>query len=171
MVGSTAASASTHCCPSNAATPAIAKTYLRVGGGGSIRAASRARKKSSACKAQTRESLDKYVKLARGLAGARRRAWARALDAVKVATSLCSDLALEYPHTIFFAGKLIWKRETWWQAHFAQTKPPTRLERRLHWKDFPWAFCDFASVWNGKPGSTYHRRLVPETLSGFPFKM
>jgi hypothetical protein len=55
------------------------------------------------------------------------------LDAVKVATSLCSELALEYPHTIFFAGKLIWKRETWWQR-ILHNETAYQIERRLHWK-------------------------------------
>jgi hypothetical protein len=55
------------------------------------------------------------------------------LDAVKVATSICSELAGEYPRTIFFAGKLIWKRETWWQR-ILHNETAYQIERRLHWK-------------------------------------
>jgi hypothetical protein len=83
--------------------------------------------------AQTRESLDKYVKLARGLGWSATSRMGSGLDAVKVATSLCSDLAVEYPHTIFFAGKLIWKRETWWQR-ILHNETAYQIERRLHWK-------------------------------------
>jgi amino acid transporter len=83
--------------------------------------------------AQTRASLDKYVKLARGLGWSASSRMGSGLDAVKVATALCSELALEYPHTIFFAGKLIWKRETWWQR-ILHNETAYQIERRLHWK-------------------------------------
>jgi amino acid transporter len=83
--------------------------------------------------AQTKESLDKYVKLARGLGWSATSRMGSGLDAVKVATSLCSELAGEYPHTIFFAGKLIWKRETWWQR-ILHNETAYQIERRLHWK-------------------------------------
>ena len=83
--------------------------------------------------AQTRESLDKYVKLARGLGWSASSRMGSGLDAVKVATSLCSQLAAEYPRTVFFAGKLIWKRETWWQR-ILHNETAYQIERRLHWK-------------------------------------
>ncbi len=82
---------------------------------------------------QTRVSLEKYVKLARGLGWSSSSRMGSGLDAVKVATSICSELALEYPHTIFFAGKLIWKRETWWQR-ILHNETAYQIERRLHWK-------------------------------------
>ncbi len=82
---------------------------------------------------QTRASLEKYVKLARGLGWSASSRMGSGLDAVKVATSLCTDLAAEYPHTVFFAGKLIWKRETWWQR-ILHNETAYQIERRLHWK-------------------------------------
>ena len=86
--------------------------------------------------ARTRESLDKYVKLARGLGWHASSRMGSALDAVKEATAQCTALASEYPHSAFFAGKLIWKRETWWQR-ILHNETAYQIERRLHWKGLP----------------------------------
>jgi amino acid transporter len=86
--------------------------------------------------ARTRESLDKYVKLARGLGWHASSRMGSALDAVKEATALCSALAADYPRSAFFAGKLIWKRETWWQR-ILHNETAYQIERRLHWKGLP----------------------------------
>lgn len=88
--------------------------------------------------AMTRESLEKYVKLARGLGWQASSRMGSALDAVKKATSLCTDLAAEFPRSAFFAGKLIWKRETWWQR-ILHNETAYQIERRLHWKGLPMA--------------------------------
>jgi amino acid transporter len=83
--------------------------------------------------ARTREALDKYVRLARGLGWNASSRMASGLDAVKEATGLCTALAAEFPRTTFFAGKLIWKRETWWQR-ILHNETAYQIERRLHWK-------------------------------------
>jgi hypothetical protein len=88
--------------------------------------------------AMTRESLEKYVKLARGLGWQSSSRMGSALDAVKQATSLCTTLAAEFPRSAFFAGKLIWKRETWWQR-ILHNETAYQIERRLHWKGLPMA--------------------------------
>ena len=85
---------------------------------------------------QTREALEKYVKLARGLGWSASYRMSSGLDAVKEATALCTTLSREYPHTVFFAGKLIWKRETWWQR-ILHNETAYQIERRLHWKGLP----------------------------------
>ena len=85
---------------------------------------------------QTRDALEKYVKLARGLGWSATYRMASGLDAVKEATAVCSTLAREFPHTVFFAGKLIWKRETWWQR-ILHNETAYQIERRLHWKGLP----------------------------------
>jgi K+ transporter len=87
---------------------------------------------------QVRESLDKYVKLARGLGWNASSRTASGLDAVKEATALCTALAAEFPRAAFFAGKLIWKRETWWQR-ILHNETAYQIERRLHWKGLPMA--------------------------------
>lgn len=87
---------------------------------------------------QTRESLDKYVKLARGLGWNATARMASGLDPVKEATALCIGLSTEYSRSTFFAGKLIWKRETWWQR-ILHNETAYQIERRLHWKGLPMA--------------------------------
>jgi len=87
---------------------------------------------------RTRESLDQYVKLARGLGWNASSRMAAGLDAVKEATALCTALAAEFPRSAFFAGKLIWKRETWWQR-ILHNETAYQIERRLHWKGLPMA--------------------------------
>jgi amino acid transporter len=82
---------------------------------------------------QVRESLDQYVRLARGLGWRASSRMASGLDAVKEATTLCTALAEEFPRSTFFAGKLIWKRETWWQG-ILHNETAYQIERRLHWK-------------------------------------
>lgn len=86
----------------------------------------------------TQASLDKYVKLARCLGWNASARMAAGLDPVKEATALCSALANEFPRSTFFAGKLIWKRETWWQR-ILHNETAYQIERRLHWKGLPMA--------------------------------
>jgi hypothetical protein len=88
---------------------------------------------------RTLESLEKYVRLARGLGWNASARMASGLDGVKEATGgLCSALAAEFPRSAFFAGKLIWKRETWWQR-ILHNETAYQIERRLHWKGLPMA--------------------------------
>jgi amino acid transporter len=85
---------------------------------------------------KVRQSLDQYVRLGRGLGWRTSSRMASGLDAVKEATALCSALAEEFPRCTFFAGKLIWKRETWWQR-ILHNETAYQIERRLHWKGLP----------------------------------
>ena len=87
---------------------------------------------------RTRDALDQYVKLARGLGWNSSSRMSSGLDAVKEATGLCIALASEFPRCTFFAGKLIWKRETWWQR-ILHNETAYQIERRLHWKGLPMA--------------------------------
>jgi amino acid transporter len=85
---------------------------------------------------QVRQSLDQYVRLARGLGWRASSRMASGLDAVKEATTLCCDLAAAFPRCTFFAGKLIWRRETWWQR-ILHNETAYQIERRLHWRGLP----------------------------------
>jgi hypothetical protein len=82
---------------------------------------------------RTRGALEKYVQLARGLGWNASYRMGSGIDAVKEATTLCTRLAAEFPRCTFFAGKLIWKRETWWQR-ILHNETAYQIERRLHWK-------------------------------------
>jgi hypothetical protein len=62
------------------------------------------------------KSLGKYVDLARRLGWNATSATQVTTDPVDGIYRVCVDLAREYPHVMFFGGKLIWKRESWWAA-------------------------------------------------------
>ncbi|HJX53351.1 MAG TPA: APC family permease [Polyangia bacterium] len=79
------------------------------------------------------ETLQKYATLAKGLGWNSSYRMAEGLDAVQESTRLCISIAQEFPRVVFFAGKLIWKRETWMQR-ILHNETAYQVERRLHWK-------------------------------------
>jgi amino acid transporter len=79
------------------------------------------------------ETLKKYVSLAKSLGWNSSYRMAEGLDAVYEASRLCIRIADEFPRVVFFAGKLIWKRETWMQK-ILHNETAYQVERRLHWK-------------------------------------
>ena len=79
------------------------------------------------------ETLQKYVALAKSLGWNSSYRMAEGLDAVYEASRLCIRIADEFPRVVFFAGKLIWKRETWLQR-ILHNETAYQVERRLHWK-------------------------------------
>jgi K+ transporter len=82
---------------------------------------------------QVEETLKKYVALAKSLGWNSSYRMAEGLDAVYEASRLCIRIADEFPRVVFFAGKLIWKRETWLQK-ILHNETAYQVERRLHWK-------------------------------------
>jgi amino acid transporter len=82
---------------------------------------------------QVEETLKKYVALAKSLGWNSSYRMAEGLDAVYEASRLCIRIADEFPRVVFFAGKLIWKRETWMQK-ILHNETAYQVERRLHWK-------------------------------------
>lgn len=79
------------------------------------------------------ETLQKYVALAKSLGWNSSSRMAEGVDAVYEASRLCIKIADEFPRVVFFAGKLIWKRETWLQR-ILHNETAYQVERRLHWK-------------------------------------
>jgi hypothetical protein len=79
------------------------------------------------------ETLQRYVALAKSLGWNSSYRMAEGLDAVYEASRLCIKIADEFPRVVFFAGKLIWKRETWIQK-ILHNETAYQVERRLHWK-------------------------------------
>src|SRR5262249_26025016 len=75
-------------------------------------------------------SLDKYVELATGLGLAATARMAMGTEAEEGATQLCRELAGELPTSIFFAGKLVFEEEPWYQR-LLPNRPAYQLERRL----------------------------------------
>jgi amino acid transporter len=79
---------------------------------------------------QTEETLKRYVALAHRLG--LRADWrcAIGIEAVGEAERLCREIAGEFPHAIFFAGKLVFERELWFQR-LLHNETAYQIQRRL----------------------------------------
>jgi amino acid transporter len=82
------------------------------------------------------ETLLKYVELARRLGWNAGSATGMGIDPADEITRVCFELAKKYPRIMFFAGKLLWQRESWWQR-FLHNETAFQVERRLQWKGLP----------------------------------
>lgn len=82
------------------------------------------------------EHLAKYVMLARKLGWKATARSASGIDGVAELTRLCIDIARVYQHAMFFAGKLLWKRENWFQR-LLHNETAFQVQRRLQWKGLP----------------------------------
>jgi amino acid transporter len=87
----------------------------------------------SALKQEVDESLAKYVAMARRLGWNAGSAAVVTTDPVEGVFRVCVDLAKRYPRIMFFGGKLIWKRESWWQR-ILHNETAYQVQRRLQWK-------------------------------------
>lgn len=81
-------------------------------------------------------NLRKYVDLARRLGWNADFATGVGIDPADEITRVCLDLAKRFPRVMFFAGKLIWQRETWGQR-ILHNETAYQVERRLQWKGLP----------------------------------
>jgi len=63
---------------------------------------------------ETEEALKKYVDLARGMGIPSDHKMSMGTEAVSECERLAAEVAREYERSIFFAGKLIFEREKWW---------------------------------------------------------
>ena len=86
-----------------------------------------------ALRQQVEESLSKYVALARRLGYDASSASTVTTDPVEGLFRVCMDAAALYPRAMFFGGKLIWKRESWWQR-ILHNETAYQVQRRLQWK-------------------------------------
>jgi hypothetical protein len=79
---------------------------------------------------QTEESLERYVALARALGLEADYRLSIGTEAVSEAERLCLAISAELPHAIFFAGKLVFERERWFQR-LLHNETANQLQRRL----------------------------------------
>jgi amino acid transporter len=79
---------------------------------------------------QTEESLRKYVELARGLGIPADARMSMGTEAVSECQRLATDIAREYERGIFFAGKLIFERERWYDR-LLHNETAYQIQRRL----------------------------------------
>jgi amino acid transporter len=79
---------------------------------------------------ETEEALKKYVELARGLAIPADYRMSMGTEAVSESEKLAAEVAREYERSIFFAGKLIFERERWWDR-LLHNETAYQMQRRL----------------------------------------
>jgi hypothetical protein len=81
---------------------------------------------------RTESVLAQYVKLARGLGVPATWRMSVGIEAVTEAEGVCLAVAREYPHTVFFAGKMIFQREKWFHR-LLHNETALAVEKRLRW--------------------------------------
>ena len=81
---------------------------------------------------RTQEMLDPYVTLAQGLGVAATSRMAVGTEVVETAEHLCLEVAREFPRSTFFAGKMIFQRETWYQG-ILHNETAFAIQKRLQW--------------------------------------
>jgi hypothetical protein len=54
-------------------------------------------------------------------------------DVVEEAEKLCLEVSRELPQATFFAGKLIFQRDRWWQR-LLHNETASAIQKRLQWK-------------------------------------
>jgi len=80
--------------------------------------------------AETRANLGSYVQWCRSQGLAADYRMAIATDAVESLETLCKEIAKEFPKSIVFTGKLIFREEHWYQR-LLHNETATALQSRL----------------------------------------
>jgi amino acid transporter len=86
-----------------------------------------------ALKKSAKESLEKYVELARRMGFAAEYRLAVGTDVVESATELCEKMTKEYPRSTVFAGQLTFLLEKFFHR-FLHNETSFAIQRRLQWK-------------------------------------
>ncbi len=81
---------------------------------------------------RTKDMLKKYVKLANGMGIAADSRYVVGIDAVEQSVGLCLKVAEEFPNSTFFAGKIIFQKERWYQR-ILHNETAFAIQRRLQW--------------------------------------
>src|SRR5450432_79860 len=79
---------------------------------------------------QTEDAMHRYVDLARGMGIPADAKWSIGTEAVSECEKLATEIAKEYERSIFFAGKLIFERERWWDR-LLHNETAYQIQRRL----------------------------------------
>ncbi len=87
-------------------------------------------------KRHTEATLAQYVDLAQRLGLPSASYMAIGTDAVDELEHLCLAIAKQFPKAVFFAGQLVFQRDTWYQRLF-HNQTALSLQRRLQWDGVP----------------------------------
>jgi len=85
-----------------------------------------------ALKENVEENLKKYVAFAHGQAIPATYRMAIGTDAVAEAEKLCLEIAQAYPQVTFFAGKILFQKERWYQ-NILHNETAMAIQKRLQW--------------------------------------
>ena len=85
---------------------------------------------------QTEGTLEQYLALARSIGVPATTRYALGTDAVDEGERLCLEVAREFPRVTFFAGKIIFQREAWYQ-HLLHNETAAAIQKRLQWAGKP----------------------------------
>jgi hypothetical protein len=81
-------------------------------------------------KRRTEEGLQRYIELANRLGLRATYRMSIGTEAVAEAERLCVEVSREFPRAVFFAGKVIFEKERWYQR-FLHNETAYQLQRRL----------------------------------------
>ena len=87
-------------------------------------------------KTQTQANLEKYVAMAHRFGLIATSMMRIGTDPVSEAEQLCAEVAQQFPKVTFFAGNLVFQKETWYQRLF-HNETAFAVQRRLHWLGLP----------------------------------
>ena len=79
---------------------------------------------------ETAKVLEQYLELARGLGLRAETRMTLGTESVEAGEELCREIAREFPRAIFFASKLVFEREKWYQR-LLHNETAYQLQRRL----------------------------------------
>jgi amino acid transporter len=85
---------------------------------------------------QVQADLEKYVDLAHRLGLPATSRYTMGTDPVASAEQVCAATAAEYPRAVFFGGKLVFQRETWY-SRILHNETAFAIQRRLQWQGLP----------------------------------
>ncbi len=85
---------------------------------------------------KTEEQLNQYLELAKRIGMPATSRFGLGTDAVDEGERLCLEVAREFPRVTFFAGKVIFQREAWYQ-HLLHNETAAAIQKRLQWAGKP----------------------------------
>jgi amino acid transporter len=85
---------------------------------------------------QTEDALRRYVEFARGMGLPADSRMSMGTEAVSGCEKLAGEIAQEYERSMFFAGKLIFEREKWWDR-LLHNETAYQIQRRLQFAGLP----------------------------------